>query len=57
MGAGLGTIGDSIIFHHNSVVHYNAMWPIFDVAMAEERQPGSLAIVHWWEQEVIRLGD
>ena len=46
--AGLEPIGEYISCCHTIVTQCITMRPIFDLVVAEERQPISLATVLWW---------
>ena len=43
--AKMGMIGECKTLRHNSVAQYIDIRPIFDIAMVEERQPGSPEII------------
>ena len=51
--AGLGPIGEYISHRHTSVTQYITTRSIFDLVVAEERQPIYLVNMRWWEQEII----
>ena len=46
--ARLEPIGEYISCRHTSVTQYITMRSIFDLVVAEERQPLSLATMLWW---------
>ena len=45
---GLEPIGEYISCCHTSVAQYITMRSLFDLVVAEERQPISLATMLWW---------
>ena len=53
--AGLEPIGEYISHRHTSVAQYITTRSIFDLVVAEESQPISLATMSLWEQEIIRF--
>ena len=53
--AGLEPIGEYISRRHTSVAQYITTRSIFELVVAEERQPISLANMRCWEKEIIRF--
>ena len=51
--AGLCKVGYYSTRHHNSVYQYTSTRTIFDIVMAEERQPVSPTILLWWGKDGI----
>ena len=52
---GLEPIGEYISHRHTSVTQYITTRSIFDLVVAEERQPIYLVTMRWWEQEILRF--
>ena len=51
----LGMIWDYVTLCHNSVSQYILIWTIFEIAIADERHPGSPEMIRLWKQEDIRF--
>ena len=56
MSAGMEEVETYVLCRQNNIAHYIATFPILEICLVAERQPGVQVTRQWWEQADLTFG-